>query len=157
MWAVSREAVQIKAASHGMHEARTVVRRRDSRADGAGPHGGCDRGGGCEPARGAQPSPRRGLLVPVPDASSVHACYFSGRTALRVLSKQGEAGRALLLSERAVDQFAQHRFEVGRVTDPHGRARLVRSGHEVDLTLSGPVNADNVDPWRIVSDSLAWR
>ncbi|MFJ9244827.1 hypothetical protein [Streptomyces sp. NPDC101776] len=32
-----------------------------------------------------------------------------------------------------------------------------RQGHEVDLTLSGPVNADNVDPWRIVSDSFAWR
>jgi len=24
------------------------------------------------------------------------------------------------------------------------------------LTLSGPVGADNVDPWRIVTDSLAW-
>jgi hypothetical protein len=24
------------------------------------------------------------------------------------------------------------------------------------LTLSGPKGADNVDPWRIVSDSLKW-
>ncbi|MFF1603010.1 hypothetical protein ACFVYV_37015 [Streptomyces mirabilis] len=32
-----------------------------------------------------------------------------------------------------------------------------RQGHEVDLTLSGPVNADNVDPWRIVTDSFSWK
>ncbi|MEV5721718.1 hypothetical protein AB0L41_48375 [Amycolatopsis mediterranei] len=30
------------------------------------------------------------------------------------------------------------------------------AGTRVDLTLSGPVNADNVDPWRTVSDSLRW-
>jgi hypothetical protein len=29
-------------------------------------------------------------------------------------------------------------------------------GHEVILTLSGPQKADNVDPWRIISNSLAW-
>lgn len=29
-------------------------------------------------------------------------------------------------------------------------------GHEVVLTLSGPKGADNVDPWRIVTDSLRW-
>jgi hypothetical protein len=32
-----------------------------------------------------------------------------------------------------------------------------RSGVEVDLTLSGPVNADNVDPWKTVTDSLQWK
>jgi hypothetical protein len=30
------------------------------------------------------------------------------------------------------------------------------NGHEVVLTLSGPKGADNVDPWRIVTDSLRW-
>lgn len=29
-------------------------------------------------------------------------------------------------------------------------------GKDVILTLSGPKGADNVDPWRIVTDSLAW-
>jgi hypothetical protein len=28
---------------------------------------------------------------------------------------------------------------------------------EVILTLSGPVGADNADPWRVVTDSLQWR
>jgi hypothetical protein len=32
-----------------------------------------------------------------------------------------------------------------------------RDGHEVILTLSGPVGADNVDPWRTITDSLRWQ
>jgi hypothetical protein len=32
-----------------------------------------------------------------------------------------------------------------------------RDGHEVILTLSGPVGADNVDPWRTITDSLQWQ
>ncbi|MEU3340456.1 hypothetical protein [Streptomyces sp. NPDC006668] len=43
------------------------------------------------------------------------------------------------------------------VRDAFERYAFYHAGHEVDLTLSGPVNADNVDPWRIVSDSFAWR
>jgi hypothetical protein len=31
-----------------------------------------------------------------------------------------------------------------------------RNGTEVDLRLSGPHGADNVDPWRIVTDSFSW-
>jgi hypothetical protein len=29
-------------------------------------------------------------------------------------------------------------------------------GKDVILTLSGPKGADNVDPWRIVTDSVTW-
>lgn len=43
------------------------------------------------------------------------------------------------------------------VRDAFERYAFHQQGHEVDLTLSGPVNADNVDPWRIVSDSFGWR
>lgn len=31
------------------------------------------------------------------------------------------------------------------------------NGREVALTLSGPKGADNVDPWKIVTDSLTWK
>jgi hypothetical protein len=31
------------------------------------------------------------------------------------------------------------------------------NGQRLDLTLSGPTNADNVDPWRTVSDSVRWQ
>jgi hypothetical protein len=36
------------------------------------------------------------------------------------------------------------------------RYEFWRDGTAVVLTLSGPVGADNVDPWRIVTDSFAW-
>ena len=37
------------------------------------------------------------------------------------------------------------------------RYELWRGGTEAILTLSGPVGADNVDPWRRVTDSFRWR
>lgn len=36
------------------------------------------------------------------------------------------------------------------------RYAFYRAGREAVLTLSGPVGADNVDPWRTVSDSFRW-
>ena len=42
-------------------------------------------------------------------------------------------------------------------TDAVERYSFWRAGHEVVLTLSGPVGADNVDPWRTITDSLQWR
>jgi len=43
------------------------------------------------------------------------------------------------------------------VRDAFERYTFYRSGKRVDLTLSGPTTADNVDPWRLVSDSLRWK
>ncbi|MGI8613522.1 MAG: hypothetical protein ACR2KL_06210 [Nocardioidaceae bacterium] len=43
------------------------------------------------------------------------------------------------------------------VRDAVERYEFWRQGTEAILTLSGPVGADNVDPWRIVSDSFAWK
>ena len=36
------------------------------------------------------------------------------------------------------------------------RYQFSQGGKTVVLTLSGPKGADNVDPWRIVTDSLRW-
>jgi hypothetical protein len=36
------------------------------------------------------------------------------------------------------------------------RYLFVRNGKQVVLTLSGPEGADNVDPWKLVTDSLRW-
>jgi hypothetical protein len=41
-------------------------------------------------------------------------------------------------------------------TDAVERYVFFHAGHRVVLTLSGPKGADNVDPWRIVTDSLSW-
>jgi hypothetical protein len=43
------------------------------------------------------------------------------------------------------------------VRDAFERYVYYRNGERLDLTLSGPTNADNVDPWRIVSDSVTWQ
>ena len=37
------------------------------------------------------------------------------------------------------------------------RYEFWRSGTQVTLTLSGPVGADNVDPWKIVTESFSWK
>ncbi|MDT5026281.1 MAG: hypothetical protein QOE61_2707 [Micromonosporaceae bacterium] len=42
------------------------------------------------------------------------------------------------------------------IHDDVERYEFFRAGTEAILTLSGPVGADNVDPWRTVSDSLRW-
>jgi hypothetical protein len=43
------------------------------------------------------------------------------------------------------------------VRDAVERFVFWRNGTEAILTLSGPVKADNVDPWRLVSDSFTWK
>lgn len=43
------------------------------------------------------------------------------------------------------------------VTDAFERYVYFQDGVEAILTLSGPTGADNVDPWRLVSDSLRWK
>ncbi|MFD7875169.1 hypothetical protein ACFV5G_13860 [Streptomyces sp. NPDC059766] len=65
------------------------------------------------------------------------------------------AGRAILLTYQG--DSAKDPVTGKVVRDAFERYAYFRSGHEVNLTLSGPVNADNVDPWRIVSDSVTWR
>jgi hypothetical protein len=42
------------------------------------------------------------------------------------------------------------------VTDAVERYVFFRGGRRLVLTLSGPKGADNVDPWRIVTDSVRW-
>jgi hypothetical protein len=43
------------------------------------------------------------------------------------------------------------------VREAFERYVFYHAGTRVDLTLSGPINADNVDPWRTVTDSLTWK
>jgi hypothetical protein len=42
------------------------------------------------------------------------------------------------------------------VRDAFEQYLFFRGGKLLTLTLSGPTNADNVDPWKIVSDSVRW-
>jgi hypothetical protein len=65
------------------------------------------------------------------------------------------AGTAILATYRA-DAPADP--VTGKVVhDDVQRYEFWRGGTAAVLTLSGPVGADNVDPWRIVTDSFRWR
>jgi hypothetical protein len=44
-----------------------------------------------------------------------------------------------------------------RYRDENLRFEFFRHREEVALTLSGPVLADNVDPWRLVAESFGWK
>lgn len=72
----------------------------------------------------------------------------------KVVTVSRTAGTGVLLTyqrDSAVDPVT------GKVVrDAVERYSFFRAGTRVDLTLSGPTNADNVDPWRIVSDSVTW-
>jgi hypothetical protein len=43
------------------------------------------------------------------------------------------------------------------VRDAFERYAFWHNGYEVIVTLSGPSGADNVDPWKTVTNSLRWR
>ncbi|MDX2661074.1 hypothetical protein [Streptomyces stelliscabiei] len=73
----------------------------------------------------------------------------------KVLEVTRHSGRVVLLTYRGDSTKDPVTGKV--VRDAFERYAFYRAGHEVDLTLSGPVKADNVDPWRIVSDSFTWR
>jgi hypothetical protein len=64
------------------------------------------------------------------------------------------AGRAVRVSYLA---SAPADPVTGKVTtDAVERYVFSHGGREVVMTLSGPKGADNVDPWKLVTDSLRW-
>ncbi len=77
---------------------------------------------------------------------------FAAARATTVTRTAGPAVRITYLADSAPDAVT------GRTRrNAVERYEFFRSGKRVVLTLSGPKGADNVDPWRIVTDSLRWR
>jgi hypothetical protein len=77
-----------------------------------------------------------------------------GFTSGKVATVQRHAGRAIELTYLAT-------AKPNRVTGKAGQDAVecyvfFHNGKRAVLTLSGPRGADNVDPWRIVTDSLRW-
>jgi hypothetical protein len=65
-----------------------------------------------------------------------------------------KAGPAILVTYRAASPPST---VTGKsVTLAVERYEFWQAGKEAIVTLSGPVGADNVDPWRTVTDSFAW-
>jgi hypothetical protein len=67
---------------------------------------------------------------------------------------QRKAGQAVLVTYRATSAPNAVTGKAG--VDAVERYEFWRDAHEVILTLSGPIDADNVDPWRTITDSLQW-
>jgi hypothetical protein len=75
----------------------------------------------------------------------------AGAKASTVKRKAGPAQRTTYLAKSQPDPVT------GRTrTNAVERYVFSHNGTRAILTLSGPKGADNVDPWRIVTDSLRW-
>jgi hypothetical protein len=66
-----------------------------------------------------------------------------------------KAGQVMLITYQATSLPNPVTGKTG--TDAVERYEYWRGGHEVVLTLRGPVGSDNVDPWRTITESLQWR
>jgi hypothetical protein len=76
---------------------------------------------------------------------------FKPGTVSTVTRKAGTAVRITYLASSAADPVTGK-----TVTDAVERYVFFHQGRAVVLTLSGPKGADNVDPWRLVTDSVRW-
>jgi hypothetical protein len=77
---------------------------------------------------------------------------FRGGSVSVVKRQPGPAVRITYLAAARPDPVTGKRR-----TDAVERYLFAHKGKRVTLTLSGPEGADNVDPWRLVTDSLRWR
>ncbi len=76
---------------------------------------------------------------------------FQGATVTSVTRKAGSAVRITYLAKAKTDPVTG---KTGQ--DAVERYVFFHNGRDVILTLSGPRGADNVDPWRTVTDSVTW-
>ncbi|WP_460304654.1 hypothetical protein [Actinocorallia aurea] len=76
---------------------------------------------------------------------------FSGGQVSQV---QRKAGPAILITYQ--QKSAPNTVTGKTITDAVEHYTFWKSGHEAVLTLSGPTGADNVDPWRTITDSVQW-
>jgi hypothetical protein len=67
---------------------------------------------------------------------------------------QRRAGEAILVTYRG--SSAPNPVTGRSVTEAVERYSFWSSGQQVVLTLAGPQGADNVDPWRTITDSFRW-
>jgi hypothetical protein len=101
--------------------------------------------------RAAAPNTESVSVEELPAIASSTPGYRSGT----VTAVQRPAGPAMLITYQGSSPTNPVTGKTG--TDAIERYEFWRDGREVILTLSGPAGADNVDPWRTITDSLKWR
>src|SRR5690242_14181573 len=98
-------------------------------------------------------------------ALSVAAAKRTDLAALRTSVKGFKPGSVSLVKRASGPAVRITYLAAGRPDAVTGKAKtdaverylFAHHGKRVTLTLSGPKGADNVDPWRLVTDSLRWR
>lgn len=101
-------------------------------------------------ARASAPDVDTATAEELPQISAQSQNYAPGQVSM-VTRSAGEAVLITYGADSAPDPVT------GKVVgDAVERYEFWRAGQEVVLTLSGPTGADNVDPWRTVTDSFAW-
>jgi hypothetical protein len=92
----------------------------------------------------------RALRSEVPRLARTEQGFQAGKVSM-VSRTAGRATRITYLADSRPDPVTGkvRRNAVERYVFFHG-------GRDVVLTLSGPKGADNVDPWKIVTDSVRW-
>ena len=99
----------------------------------------------------AAPTARSAQQDELPPIMAAATNFRPGKVSL-VARKAGAAVLITYGADGAADPVT------GKVVhDAVERYEFWKGGREAILTLSGPQGADNVDPWRIVTDSFVWR
>jgi hypothetical protein len=97
------------------------------------------------------PTAASAAATEVPAIASSSTGYGAGQ----VTTVTRPAGDVVLITYRA-DSAPDP--VTGKVTSLDvERYELWKDGRQATLTLSGPVGADNVDPWKTVTDSFTWQ
>ena len=102
-------------------------------------------------ARATAPNTQSVSVDELPAIASLTAGYRPGG----VSAVQRKSGQVMLITYQGTSPPNPVTGKIG--TDAIERYEFWRGGQEVILTLSGPVGADNVDPWRTITDSLQWQ
>jgi hypothetical protein len=103
--------------------------------------------------------------VAAASAPTVQSAQQQEVPAIQASVKQYEAGKVTTVTRKAgTGVLITYRADAapdpvtGKVVhDDVERYEFWKVGKTVILTLSGPQGADNVDPWRIVTDSFSWQ
>ena len=98
------------------------------------------------------PSPRSAQKVDVPQLRRSESQFHLTGVDTVTRKGAGTAVRIRYLIDSAPDPVTDK-----VVRDAVERYEFWHQGQEAILSLSGPKNADNVDPWQIVSDSVRWK
>jgi len=97
------------------------------------------------------PSVERAQADEAPRLATTMACFQAGK----VTAVTRKAGTAILITYRADSPPDPVTGKV--VRNDVERYEFWHNGTEAVITLSGAAGSDNVDPWRLITDSFAWR